>query len=256
MAYAAVTLTELVSRLGKLVGGKGNFWSRFELEVALNEALSVWQVLVGEFSSKATWSAATATLSFEDLYNPSTGATDLVVTGGTTTAPLPLSVWKVAKASAYTTGGLATYPKLDEVSAVELDYANPGWPAVAATTIESWAPYGLNKVVFPVHTAATLAVDYYRGDIPLPTSLTETGYVQLGEEELQAILAYAMWQLNLKCGTEEAFTTTKPLRDIFLVAAQLRDVKLRGSALYKDYMGNDQGESMPSRDAVPQKGGR
>ena len=213
----------------------------------------MWQVLVGEFSARATWAAAAATLSFEDLYNPATGGTDLVVAGGTTTAPIPLSVWRMGTVATRTTGGLDSYPKLAEVSAPELDYASPGWPAVAATTIESWAPYGLNKVVFPVHTAATLNVDYYTGDKILDSS---TSYVQLGDEELQAILVYAVWYLNIKSGTDEAFNSTKPLRDMFILAAALRGGKLRKSQLYKDYMGADQGEALPSRDAAPQKGGR
>jgi hypothetical protein len=112
MAYASVTLSELDSRLLKLTGGQGNFWNTFERYAAINEALSVWQVMVGEFSARATWSAATATLSFEDLYNPATGATDLVVSGGTTTAPIPLSVWRVGTVATRTTGGLDSYPKL------------------------------------------------------------------------------------------------------------------------------------------------
>ena len=251
MAYASTTLSELDSRLLKLVGGEGNFWTSFEREMALNEALSVWQVLVGEFSTQATWAAASAADSLEESYDPSSGAMTWAI--GTATAPLPLSIWRIGTVGTYTTQGLATYPKVTQVSAPELDYSSPGWRALAATTLESWAPYGLNKVVFPVHTSVTLAVDYFRGDKPLPLA---TSYIQLGDEEVQAILSYAVWQLNIKCGTSEAFELTKPLGEMLVLAAQLRNQKLRGTQLYKDFLGADKGESEPSRDAAPQKGAR
>lgn len=245
MAYAQTTFTELKSRLEELAGGHGKFWCPFELELALNEALSVWQLLVGEFSANATWAAAANGDTFEALYNPSTGATDLGV--------LPLKLWRLATVSTYTTGGLAEFPKLTQVSVKDLDYGSPGWRAAAASTLESWAPFGLNAAVFPPHTAQDLRVDYYSGE-----RLLNMGgdYIQLGAEELTAILSYAVWQLNLKCGEGEALDNSKPLKELFTLAAETRNKKLQGSALYKKFLGGDSGELQPPRNAEAVPAGR
>jgi hypothetical protein len=140
-----------------------------------------------------------------------------------------------------------------QASLPEYDYGYPGWRTGTATTPSLWAPCGINKIVFYPRSSVTLRLDYYTGDRLLND---EEDTVQLGDEELNRVLDYAVWQLNIKSGTEEAFNTTNPLRALFLLAASLRNQKLRGSQLYKDYMGADRAELQPKREATPQAGGR
>jgi hypothetical protein len=55
VAYQRVTLSQLKDRLAERLGGQGRFWSEAEQELALNEALAVWQLMTGDFvKSKLT----------------------------------------------------------------------------------------------------------------------------------------------------------------------------------------------------------
>lgn len=49
MAYQRVTLAQLEDRLAERVGGDETFWTEPERRAAINEALSVWQLLTGQF---------------------------------------------------------------------------------------------------------------------------------------------------------------------------------------------------------------
>lgn len=254
MAYANTSYATLKALLLKRVGGQGKFWTNFELGLALNEALSVWQLLVGEFSTQSQLSTSALGDEVEDLYYPATGTSDMVVVESTATAPLPLSVWRVGTdVQTHTTGSLYAFSKLTPVSLPELDHGKPGWRTGTAAAAEYWAPCGLNKIIFSPRPNSYVRLDYYRGDQLL---VEEGDYVQLGDEELNRILDYAVWQLNVKSGTQEAFNNTKALREQMLKAAGLRNSKLRGSQLYKDVMGADRGETQPERDAEPQQGAR
>jgi len=254
VAYAQTSFATLKALLNKRVGGQGNFWNDFELGLALNEALSVWQVLVGEFSTQAQLATGSLGGEVEDLYYPATGTSDMVVAHSTATAPLPLSVWRVGTdVQTHTTGSLYTFSKLVQVTLPELDYGSPGWRTGTAAAADSWAPCGLNKIIFSPRPNSYVRLDYFRGDQPLTA---EADYVQLGNEELNRVLDYAVWQLNVKSGTEEAFTSSEPLKQLFLTAANLRNTKLKGSLLYKRFMGQDRGENQPTREAANVKGAR
>lgn len=254
MAYAATTLTTLKARVKERVGGRDNFWTDHEFEIAINEALNLWQLLVGEFSYQSKIAPASLGDEVEDLYFPATATSDMVVPETATQAPLPLSVWRIGTdVQTTTTGALQVFDKLVQATLPEYDHGYPGWRTGSATTPAYWAPAGLNKVIFYPRPNTYLRIDYYSGDRFLTSGAS---YVQLGDEELNRIIDYAVWQLNIKCGTEEAFNLTNPLKELFLLAASTRNSKLRGSQLYKDYMGADRGEMQPDRDAAPQKGGR
>lgn len=254
MAYAQTTYATLKALLKERVGGHDNFWTNFEFGLAINEALSVWQLMVGEFSTQAQMSTSVLGGEVEDLYYPATGTSDMVVVQSTATAPLPLSVWRVGTdVQTHTTGSLYSFPKLIEASLPEFDHGYPGWRTGSTGTPEYWAPCGLNKIIFYPRPNTWIRLDYYRGDQPLTE---ESDYVQLGNEELNRILDYAVWQLNIKCGTQEAFANTEPLKQLFEAAAQFRNAKLRGSLLYKSFMGEDRGEGQPGREATPKAGAR
>ena len=256
MAYTKTTLANLKADLLKLVGGHGTFWSDYELELAINEALNVWQLLVGEFSARAVIDTYGNEEVFQLVFNPTNGTFQDWLTDTTSTwtdTPLPLSVWRVGTIATYTTSGFAERPWLTQFDVKHEDYGNPGWTTATTTQAESWAPWGINMLVFNPHTPVPLSADYYVGDRILRR---DDDYVQLGDEERQAILAYGVWQLNVKNGVTEAFLTSEPLKQLFLIAANTRNAKLRGSRLYKRWMGMDTGDAAPLRDAQPAKGAR
>ena len=49
MAYQRTSLGQLKARLLERLGGQGHFWSEAEQELAINEALAVWQLMTGDF---------------------------------------------------------------------------------------------------------------------------------------------------------------------------------------------------------------
>lgn len=254
MAYTRTTLTQLKAKLLERVGGGGNFWTEFEFEAAINEALAVWQLLVGEFSVEGKISTTNLPQEFVKLYDPAGTAVSIEVTNGTTANVLPLSVWRIGTdVTAHTTGSLYTFNKLVQQSLPDLDHAYSGWRTGSASTAEYWVPQGVADVVFSPRPNTPVKLDYYKGSRLLDAA---SDYVQLGDEELNRILDYAVWQLNFKSGTQEAFQNTGPLKEMFILAATLRNAKLRASKLYKDFLGSDYGEAEPSREADTQKGGR
>lgn len=260
MAYARTTFEQLKDQLSERVGGATAFWNDFEKEEAINEALAVWQLLVGEFSTLAFLPMVDEYLT---VYDPASGLVNMVDTVDTTVeAPMPLSIKRIQqiRATEVETGGETTLiidtVKLIQASLPDLDKGiDPAFRTSTATTstVRYWAPQGINKVIANPLANTTLQVDYYRGNRLLTNN---TDYVQLGDEELDRVLGYAVWYLNVKSGTQEAFATTKPLKDMFFLAAKLRNSKLRGSQLYKDFLGADYGENQPQREALPQSGGR
>jgi hypothetical protein len=254
LAYAKTTFTQLKTRLAQRVGGQGTFWAEAEAEIALNEALNVWHLLVGEFQATGVLLSSGISQEVAELYVPGSSTINIKQeTATTSSANMPLSILRMATVVHTTTGALFSYPKLQQISWPDLDYGFSGWKTGTAGTPDYWLPFGVNKVIFSPRPNQTIKVDYYRGDRLLNVN---TDYIQLGDEEINRILDYAVWQMNVKSGTEEAFGTTGPLKELFMFAAEFRNQKLRSSQLYKDFLGADYGEAQPLREAVKQKAAR
>jgi hypothetical protein len=231
MAYARTSLGEFRSMMKERLGGNGVFWAEQEINEALNEALCVWQLLTGDFvlSRNQTLPAGQAVVELDTTQIPS------------------MHVVRMRRGS---TTGSALFP----ISIFELDQGFYGRQSATSGTPEYWAPFGVDRVLIypPASTTQTVNIQYYSADprIGLSSSL----YLDIGDEEIQALLNYAQWVLSFKEGLTEAFENVDPLKEIFLLAARLRNAKLRGTSLYKNYMGNDRDETKPTRDATEQGG--
>jgi len=236
MAYARTTVAEFRSLLIERIGGNETFWDTGEIDLALNEALAVWQLITGDFVL-----AVSTTLP----------AGAQIITLSTTATP-SLGVIRLRRMTTTATPSPSTtlYP----LSIQEADQGYYGRQGSASGTPEYWAPFGINK--FMIHPSAsttqTVQVQYYSADSRLV--MNGTTYLDLGDEEVLRLVDYAQWVLSFKEGLKEALVNTQPLREMFLVAARLRSAKLRGSALYRNYMGNDRDETKPLRDSNPQAG--
>jgi len=218
MAYARTTLATLKSRLATQIGGQGKFWSAHEQEDAINEALAVWQLLTGDFVATAT---CTASGNLVEVFDPTGVST-------ATLNPAPLNIIRLAQ------GATALQP----LTVVDLDQEKYGWRVASTSTPTYWAPYGLSHVVvYPqAGTTNTYTATYYRGDRILTS---DSSYVNLGDEELEKILDYAQWYLSFKESVKEGLANTGPLKEMFLLAARLRNAKLAGTAMYNRFMGLD-----------------
>lgn len=224
-SYSRTTLAELDARLLERVGGEGTFWEQRERLRAINEALDVWQLLTGDFVKTVTVTATSGT----DILAFTTG--DAVV--------MPLRV----KPSA---GGAA----LADVNIQEYDAGEVEWRAASTGTPVSWMPTGVEQFyITPKPTTDTaLAVLCVSDDY----SLASGDNVDLGDEELVRILDYAQWYLSFKEGLKEGLENSSPLRDMFLLAANKRNSRLKRHALYRKFMGEQQGEISPTLES---KGG-
>lgn len=235
-AYSRTTVATLISTVKERLGGEGFFWTESEINSAINEALSVWQLLTGDWVS---------------TYNQAVASNSQVVSLDSTCTNM--QIVRVRRMTTTTTPSASTV--LHPVSIQEMDQGYYGRQSTASSsTPEYWAPFGISKfIIYPAPSAVqTVQLQYYSADPRL--SLDTTTYIDLGDEELLCIVAYAIWALSFKEGVKESLSNTSPLRDMFLVAARLRNAKLRGTSLYRDYMGNDRDETKPSRQGNEQQG--
>jgi hypothetical protein len=236
MAYARTTISEFRSLLTERLGGNETFWNQGEIDSALNEALAVWQLITGDVVG---------------TYNQALAAGSQVVAWSNTSTP---SMGFIRLRRMTTTATPSPSTTLYPISIQEMDQGYYGRQGSASGTPEYWAPFGIDKfVVYPAATTtATVQVQYFAAD----TRLVMDGatYVDLGDEEILRIIDYAQWVLSFKEGLKEALVNTSPMRDMFLTAAKLRSAKLRGTSLYRNYMGNDRDEQKPGRTNDEQTG--
>lgn len=240
MAYARTTITDLRNLLTERLGGNETFWVPDEIDYALNETIAVWQLITGDFVL---------------TYNqPVVTGSAIQTIDNTTTPSLGFVRMRGWGPDGLGEGGSTTTTALYPISIQELDQGYYGRQGAASGITEYWAPFGIDQfVVYPTPASAGyIVVQYYSADPRL--SLTGSAYLDLGDEEVLRLIDYAQWVLSFKEGLKEAFVNTTPIKELFLAAAKLRSAKLRGTSLYKNYMGNDRDELKPRRNAEEQTG--
>lgn len=216
MAYAQITLSTLRSRLQDRYDATP-FWSNEEARLAINEALRVWNAMTGYWKARSTAS---------------------------TTAGVP---WVTVPGSAITfsTRVERSSTPLFKVSLFELDMAKPGWQAQTTTTggavptsIKFWAPAGLKKIaIWPIDAAGSTTLTF-DGVALTPTLSADGDYIDIGQEELNTILGYAVHILCFKRGGEQ-FLKTKPMYDEFVKVAATRNALLGAAEPFKSILGGD-----------------
>jgi hypothetical protein len=210
MAYRRVTLSTLQADLVERLGGNSTFWEADELKNAINEGLSVWHSMVGEWTESCSIQA-----DGDNFYS------------------VPSQVTSITRVRYNGT-------PLNMTSLYELDMGSPGWRGVTGTPYY-WAPDGLNWfAVSPAPLSGSLQVDGYADSFQLQNS---DSWVDLGDEELLRILEYAQWYLSFKEGVKEAVNNPETLMQHMMEAAGMRNARLRRSSLYREYMGRNREDS-------------
>lgn len=225
MAYARTTLTILQGRLLERVGGHGKFWVTAELTRALNEALAAWQLVTGDFITSEA----------------------IAVTAGDETASLKATALAAFRALYDTT-------ILTPTTLKDLDQGSYGWRDDANGTTEMWAASGRDLVwLFPQPDAnGTLNVEEYDGG----EQLTAGGdFVQLGDEDVNAVLDYAQSLLAFKEGPKEGTDHALALEVLGVAAASRRASWISGQNPYKRMQGSGQQAGETQLDAPSVKGG-
>ena len=235
MAYARTTNDQLRDLLAERMGGQRSFYTLSEYTFALNEALSVWQMLTGDFTAE---------------YSQEVPEGADVVVLDTTANPDAMGIIRIRRREGGDTTGSALYP----LTVFEMDQEFPNRPAVTSSTMEYWAPLGYDSFVVhpPSSSTQTVGIQYRSAEPKL--TLTGSNNIDLGDEDIPAIISYAHWVLAFKEGLKEAFENASPLKEIFMAAARLRNQKLRNTAPYRDYLAQDRDEGQPNRSAKEQEG--
>lgn len=219
-SYSKFALGTLIDHVSSRVGNNTVFWGPEEKRDGIMEGVLVWQALTGE--SLRTFAIPVTSGAFYDV-------------------PRQLdSVRKVSFASS----------TLTAISKWELDMAYPNWQTTTGTPLY-WAPAGVNKIVlYPSPTTGSIVFDGY-AEVPLLN--TSTDFIQLNDDSVSAILAYAHHYCSFKEGGQE-FADSSGFLQEFLKAAADRNQKLVATEFYRHFMGQLRDErQVPSRE--PATGG-
>lgn len=224
MPYAAVTLAQLRTALTERYASIP-YWSTTEANDAINEALRYFNMYTGYWRGSVNIITTVNTV-FYNVSNTMTRATRLYRSG----------------------------KALGRKSIVELYRQRRNWRTQTTasgggvpTTVQEWAPVGLNQIaIWPAHAAGglTLTLDA----VKITPVLTADGqFLDLGQEELDALLDECMWILTFKRPSmREAM---KPRHEHFLRACLERNDQLRQSSHFRHVLGLDQEQRLvPTRE--------
>lgn len=225
MPFQNLTLAALQARLATRTE-LAVFWSADSAQRALNESLRCWNLITG--TARQTVNVLTIV---DDPY---------------IALPVPQSWLKVTRVRVPSPSR-----ELNPTSLAGLDASFPGWEAHTTLTAVGvgqapryWAPAGVTRIaVYPADTTIlaggngprTLAVD---GISCANVMIAAGDFLDLGDEELTAILGYALHVLSFSKGAA-ALTATMPLYLAFLKAAAERNAIFASSSFYRRLIGWD-----------------
>ena len=222
MAYTQTTWGELKARLLSRLGEE-SFYPVAIREQSLNEALQVWQSLVGE------WMTGAKTL---------TGGNGVVFLATTNIFPLRLVFTDELPES--------TLTEMDSSTGVSFVNGGAAIPSV-------YAPCGVS---FLVYDKTPPAVPYtFYGLTDPPQFALDATVLQLQESEMDAVIEYAAHAAMFSEGGEE-FTSSAPALQKMVELAMKRNARLSGLAPYRKYLGKDKELVEKTRELPVKSGGR
>lgn len=222
MPHQQILLADLQTHLRNRWDNSG-FWSATEEIFLLNEALRVWNVLTGMWKKRVTL----PTVANQVYYSvPSSLVHSVKMT------------W-----NEYT---------LAPSSLHEMDMGRPGWEAHTTATGGSvptrpttWIRVGVNTfAIWPADATADNAI-VIDGTMATPTLALPGDYINIGQEELAAIIDYAVHIAGFK-GDRRRWQGTFEGYKRFLLAAAKKNHRLENSAMFRHAMQSD-----PERQQVP-----
>lgn len=191
------------------------FWTDDEANHALNEALRVWNMLTGQWKK-------------------------------------PIPIITVANQTWYVVPGTMLYgtkltyneATLTPSNMSDLDNLRNGWEAETTasggdvpTTVSLWSPAGLDLfAIWPADAVGGNCI-LLDGIATTPVLLADTDKVDLGPEEFNAILGYALHVASFK--SEDLFGRTMAFYQQFIQAAIGKNGRLKASTFFRRYLGQD-----------------
>lgn len=220
MAYSQFTLAQLQALFYEQVGQNQAFFRPDEATRILQESFRVFNVLTGFWRDRVS--------------------VGLTVAGqGWYAAPAGMSYIQRVEVNGVVLGSSSLW---------DLDYGEPGWESEqcgAGELPQLFAPAGFNLfAIWPSSNAGgeSLVVD---GVVPAPV-LTNVGFVNLGQDEVEMILDYATHIAQFKEGGQEFEASQIALQE-FLKQAGNRNAVLMQSAKFRTWMGLTDQKKRPMR---------
>lgn len=214
--YQRYTLADLFTQMAERYD-ESPFWTNDEATDAINEALLVWNELTGFW--KCTIEIQTTQMNWD--------------------YQLPTSMVFGMRIE-------FNGKSLAQASLGDMDYGHPGWQSQntqsggnVPTEPRNWLPLSVDMfAIWPADAVGgnTLTVD---GVAATPQLNYLDEYIDIGNEELSAILGYALHALALKEGGAR-FEATMPYFTEFLQAAAEENDQLNMSSEFRSFIGTDE----------------
>lgn len=226
-AYSQFDLTELQIKMIQRWDSTP-FWTPTESQNAINEALLVWNSMTGFWKQ----------------------------TIEITTTPFS---WDYALPESLVFGMRVEYEgkPLAESSLADMDNGHPGWQSQntdsggsVPTEPKKWLPLSIDMIaIWPADADGghILTVD---GVMATPILQFQDSFINIGEDELDVVLGYALHICALKEGGERFAATQQYFKDFLAAAAEENDL-LTQSAMFKAFLGMNENYQTPPNRGMP-----
>lgn len=213
--YQAYTLAQIRQMLFDKVESVP-FWVNAEANDAINEALLLWNALTGFWK-------------------------------GTQTISTTPNNWDYQLDSSLVFGTRVTYEGrvLAQETLKAMDSGHPGWQGQTTTsggsvpnTPQNWFPLSIDMIAIWPADAYGGHVLWVDGIAQTPVLTADDQFIDIGNEELNAILNYALHTLALKEGGDRFAATTDLFKDFLRAAAEEND-QLAESDMFRQFIGID-----------------
>ena len=232
MGYQQIQLQDFRNLVYEQLDQNRSFWLQDEIDRYIRQSLRVFNVLCGFWRGKIDIGPAIAG-----------------------------QVWYDIPGLTYALRVEANHRPLGVSSLWDLDYGRPTWESDqtsvndAPSTIQSWAPAGVNLIaIWPASAAGgeSLVVE---GVVSAPQPVGDTDYVDIGKEELNILLDYIQHIAQFKEGGQE-FQVSQENMKTFLRGAAARNAMLMESSKFRMWMGLSDEAKRPIRSSPERVGAR
>ena len=185
------------------------FWTNAEVNDAIDNSLRVWNALTGYFKQSTAKTISGDTIFYDLEANLANH----------------LSLLRIELAGTH----------LDLLPIEEKDNAEEDWQDNASGTTVDAMPLGLNLVALdPAPSGSTSYTIVSVRSAELPSG--DSANIQIGEEDMAAIVDFATFELSIKEGGQEMADNMKLLEN-FLLHASKYNSKLNTSSAYRNLLG-------------------
>jgi len=228
MAYTEVSLAELQVAMRRR-WDQSVFWTDEQARLAINEALRLWNLLVGRWHTTQTISSIAGQVTYD------------------------LTATILYSTRLRLADGLPVYP----TSILELDLGRPTWRSetVASggdvpTTVTLWAPLSLRQIVIWPATAGGVDDLILEGIAATPVLVEADDRIDLGQELEDTILSFALHVVAFKEGGVR-WRSTLPYFDAFIQAAIESNGRLKANQAFRRWAGLDRRRDLQKLRGVP-----